>query len=69
MNPQVVIQLKNRESIYTGSAAALKQAIIDKSDGVGDSLGPAYPVTVTAPLATTVANSYFIRLFLDQASI
>jgi hypothetical protein len=63
---QVVVQLKDRDSIYTQSASGLQAAMIAKTNRIGRALGPNYPVSITAPLASGLASSQFIRLFLDQ---
>ena len=47
-------------------AVGVIQRIGDFSNVVFDSLGADFPVTVTAPLLTTLEGSRFFRMFLDQ---
>jgi hypothetical protein len=62
----VVVQLKNRDAIYTQSSSGLQAAMISKTNRIGRLLGANYPVSITAPLASGLSSSQFIRLFLDQ---
>ena len=52
--------------MYMQSTTALKASMVEFSNSVGAQLGVQYPYTVTAPLATSLAGTQFIRLFLDQ---
>ena len=55
-----------RDAMYMQSTTALKASMVEFSNSVGAQLGVQYPYTVTAPLATSLAGTQFIRLFLDQ---
>lgn len=65
---QTIVQFEDRQSMYVQSGDSLTHSIIEHSNRVGDALGVTYPVTISAPLATALVQSSFIRLFLDQVS-
>lgn len=66
---QVYVTLKNRIDVYVTGANTIDQSVVEFSNSVIESLGHNYPVTVSAPLATALASTRFIKLFLDQVCL
>ncbi len=52
--------------MYAQSIPDLKSSMVVFSNTIGNQLGPDYPVSVNAPVATALQGTMFIRLFLDQ---
>ena len=55
-----------RQGMYAQSIPDLKASMVLFSNSIGNQLGTDYPVSVTAPVATALEGTMFIRLFLDQ---
>lgn len=55
-----------RQALYAREIDGLKSAMVLFSNDIGNALGYNFPVSVTAPVATALEGTKFIRLFLDQ---
>lgn len=62
----VNVQYTARSDAYMLDDVGLKERMVEFTNAVFDDLGDDYPAQPTLPLATALAGTLFIRLFLDQ---
>eukprot|EP00742_Colponemidia_sp_Colp-10_P003305 GILJ01003519.1.p1 GENE.GILJ01003519.1~~GILJ01003519.1.p1 ORF type:complete len:1186 (-),score=204.90 GILJ01003519.1:249-3806(-) len=62
----VAVVANNREQLYTDAGSSLQDGLVRMSDSISKSIGIQYPVSVTAPIASQLATTETIRLFLDN---
>jgi len=62
----VNVQYTGRSEAYQLDDVGLKEKMVEFSDSVFDDLGVNYPASPSLPLASGLAGTLFIRLFLDQ---
>lgn len=65
---QVAVQVTEpwRSDTYFQDTAGIKASMTQFTDAVFEKLGPGYPATPSLPLATALAATQFIQLFLNQ---
>lgn len=63
---QTVVMHRDRIDVYRQEIKPIQRDMADFSASLIESLGVSYPVSVSAPIASTLEGTQFIALFLDQ---
>ncbi|KAA0154285.1 hypothetical protein FNF29_02505 [Cafeteria roenbergensis] len=63
---QEYVVMRGRLGLYLGDPNGAERGVARLADDVAAALGPSYAAQATAPLASALGSTAFIKLFLDQ---